>query len=62
MEKKELVELVINRALEAEALNRVVEAGDTQLRRTFNMYLDLLDKVNGNGREREQQTGIETDV
>jgi len=55
MKKKDLAEL--------EALKQVVEAGDNQLRRTFDMYLELLDKVNGHGRERnEQQAGVEANV
>jgi hypothetical protein len=63
MKKKDLAELAITRAIETEALLRVVETGEVQLRRTFNMYLELLDKVNGNGRERTRyETGIENNV
>ena len=63
MKKKDLAELAITRAIETEALRRVVETGEVQLRRTFDMYLELLDKVNGHGRERnEQQTGVEANI
>jgi hypothetical protein len=63
MKQKDLAELTIIKALEAEALTRVIEAGDIQLRRTFDMYLELLDKVNGHGRERTRhETGIENNV
>ena len=57
MKQKELAELAIIKALEAEALNRTIEAGNIQLRRTFDMYLELLDKVNRYGRERREQAG-----
>ena len=57
MEQKELAELAIIKALEAEALTRTIEAGNIQLRRTFDMYLELLDKVNRHGRERREQAG-----
>ena len=62
MEQKELAELAIIKALEAEALNRTIEAGNIQLRRTFDMYLELLDKVNRHGRERREQAGTKINV
>ena len=62
MEQKELAELAIIKALEAEALNRTIEAGNIQLRQTFDMYLELLDKVNRHGRERREQAGTKINV
>jgi len=62
MKQKELAELAIIKALEAEALNRTIEAGNIQLRQTFDMYLELLDKVNRHGRERREQAGTKINV
>lgn len=63
MKQKDLAELAIIKAMEAEALARTIEAGDIQLRRTFDMYLELLDKVKEYGRERTgQETGAENNL
>lgn len=40
-----------------EALNQLYEIGNEQIRRTFDMYLELLDKFNEISKPREEDDG-----
>jgi len=50
-------------ASDLEILNEIYEVGNAQIRRTFDLYLELVDKFNElNQTNKEQDDGAERDI